>query len=142
MILSFIKYYFLIIFFYDNSSQSPSFNPTVYPSLSLHSISVISTIAGNGNSGYNGDTGQATDATINSPAGIAIDSSGNAYFSDSGNHRVRKITVLTGIISTYAGTGSTTYSGDNIEGIKAALYNPNGLCIDTSGTNYYTQNIY
>jgi hypothetical protein len=94
---------------------------------------VISTIAGTGTDSYSGDNGQATSAAINGPSGIAIDSSGNVYLSDFNNNRVRKITASTGIITTYAGTGASSYSGDDGVASSAALYNPNGLGIDTSG---------
>ena len=103
--------------------------------MSPHSISIITTIAGTGSGSYSGDGGQATSAPINNPAGIAIDSSGNVYFSDFINNRVRKITTVTGIISTYAGTGSSSFSGDGGVASSAALYGPHGLCIDTSGSN-------
>ena len=115
------------------TSAAPSIQPTYYPSLSPHSISVISTIAGTGTGSYSGDGGQATAATIYAPIGIDIDSSGNVYFSEFKNHRVRKTTSSTGIITTYAGTGSASYSGDNGVASSAALKNPDGLCIDNSG---------
>jgi hypothetical protein len=110
----------------DIPTPAPSKSPTYYPSLSPHSISIITTIAGTGTASSSGDGGQATSATIKYPAGIAIDSSGNMYISDFGNHRVRKITTSTGIISTYAGTGSAGYSGDSGQATSAALYSPNG----------------
>jgi hypothetical protein len=97
---------------------------------------VISTIAGTGTASYSGDGGLATSAAINIPAGIAIDSSGNVYFSDYNNHRVRKITVSTGIITTYVGTGASSYSGDGGAATSAALNYPAGLCIDTSGITH------
>jgi hypothetical protein len=114
--------------------------PTSYPSLSPHSISVISTIAGTGTASYsgdNGDNGQATSATMNTPTGIAVDSSGNVYFNEWGNHRVRKITASTGIITTYAGTGSSSYGGDGGVASSAVLYNPDGLCMDSSGNTQH-----
>ena len=107
--------------------------PTYYPSLSPHSISVISTFAGTGTASYSGDGGQATSAALYSPHGVATDKSGNIFFSDFSNHRVRKITVSTGIITTYAGTGSDSYSGDGGLASSASFNNPNGLCIDSSG---------
>ena len=127
------------------AQYSPSYTPTAtpstalptsYPSLSPHSISVISTIAGTGAASYSGDNGPATAATINGPHGIAIDSSGNVYFSDTSNHRMRKITVSTGIITTYAGTGASSFSGDGGVASSAALKSPTGLCLDTAGTRY------
>jgi len=94
---------------------------------------VISTIAGTGTASYSGDNGPATSAAINGPHGIDIDSNGNVYFNDLFNHRVRKITASTGIITTYAGTGTASYGGDGGVASSAGLYNPNGLCLDTSG---------
>jgi hypothetical protein len=99
---------------------------------------VISTIAGTGTGSYSGDNGPATSATIYAPGGIAIDSSNNVYFNEFGNHRMRKITVSTGIITTYAGTGSSSYNGDGIAASSASLYHPEGLVIDTSGKALYT----
>ncbi len=112
--------------------------PTSAPSLSPHSISVISTIAGTGTTSYSGDNGPATSASINCAAGIDIDSSGNVYFNDYSNHRVRKITISTGIITTYAGTGTSSYSGDGGLASSATLSKPNGLSIDTSGSSAST----
>ena len=116
------------------STSTPTKSPTYYPSLSPHSISVISTIAGTGTAGYSGDGGQAASATVNAPTGIVLDASGNVYFAEFGNHRVRKVTLLTGIITTYAGTGSASFSGDGGVASSAALNYPNGLSIDSTGT--------
>ena len=58
---------------------------------------------------------------------------GDVYIADSENHRIRKVTVSTGIITTIAGTGSTTYSGDNGAATSAALYSPMGVALDASG---------
>ncbi len=117
---------------------SPTATPTYYPSLSPHSISIITTIAGTGSTTYNGDGGSATSAAINTPHGIVLDSSGNVYFSEFYGYRVRKITVSTGIISTYAGTGTASYSGDGGAASSAALYKPHGLTIDSSGSTQST----
>ena len=57
------------------------------------------------------------------------------YFNDLNNHRMRKITVSTGIITTFAGSGSTSDGGDGGAASSASLYNPNGLGIDTLGSN-------
>ncbi len=122
----------------DIPTLVPSMQPTLYPSLSPHSISVISTIAGTGEGSYSGDGGVATSATIYAPGGIAIDSSNNVYFNEFGNSRMRKITVSTGIITTYAGTGTCNYNGDGIAATSAAQCNPEGLVFDSSGKSIYT----
>ena len=133
-----LKYDACISLFNIPCSASPTFVPStaipsVQPTLSPHSISIISTIAGTGTASYSGDNGPATSATVYGPSGIVIDSSGNVYFSEFSNHRVRKITSSTGVITTYAGTGSASYSGDNGLATSAALNNPNGLSTDSSG---------
>ena len=58
---------------------------------------------------------------------------GNVYIADSGNSRIRKVTVSTGIITTIAGTGTGSYSGDNGQATSAALSYPGGVTVDTSG---------
>jgi hypothetical protein len=56
------------------------------------------------------------------------------YIADFYNHRIRKVTVATGIVSTFAGTGTSSYSGDNGDATSAALYQPRAVAIDASGT--------
>ena len=63
---------------------------------------------------------------------------GNVYIGDAGNQRVRKVTISTGIITTLAGTGTGSYSGDNGAASAAALYNPCGIRIDSSGIGIYS----
>ena len=111
------------------STQIPTVVPTAIPSTNTSSQDIISTIAGNGN----GDSGSATCAILNKPQGIALDSSGNFYIADNYNHRIRKVNVTTGIITTIAGTGSGSYSGDNGAATSAALYYPYGVALDASG---------
>ena len=114
------------------------------------STGFITTIAGTGIAGYSGDNGPATSATLYFPFGVAVDSSGrthivllsgslnmsllgNVYIADSDNHRIRKVTVSTGIITTIAGTGTRSYSGDNGPATSAALNDPHGVNVDSSG---------
>ena len=115
-------------------SSIPSNTPSCVPSSSPHYVSIITTIAGTGTAAYSGDGGEATSASIHSPLGIVIDSNGNVYFSDWLNHRVRKITKSTGIVTTYAGTGTSSFSGDGGVASSAALAGPVGLSIDYLGT--------
>ena len=59
------------------------------------------------------------------------------YIADTWNHRIRKVTVSTGIITTIAGTGTASYSGDNIVPASATLNNPYGVAVDASGRQCY-----
>jgi sugar lactone lactonase YvrE len=77
---------------------------------------IISTAAGTGERGYNGDGIPATEAQLNHPDDIALDSNGNLYIADTSNYRIRKVDAVTGVISTIAGTGK---SGDDESGINA-----------------------
>ena len=97
---------------------------------------VITTVAGTGSRGYNGDGIAATGAALSSPSGVAVDSSGNLYIADTGNHRIRKVTLATGFINTVAGTGVIGYNGDNIAATSATLYLPSRVAIDVSGNLY------
>ena len=58
---------------------------------------------------------------------------GNVYIADQSNHRIRKVTVSTGIITTIAGTGTSSYSGDNVAATSATLNYPYGVAVDASG---------
>ncbi|MGD0497335.1 MAG: putative Ig domain-containing protein, partial [Bryobacteraceae bacterium] len=96
---------------------------------------VITTVAGNGTSGYSGDGGPATSAQLNFPYGLAADASGNLYIADSNNQRIRKVSA-SGIITTVAGNGTSGYAGDGGPAISAQLNFPYGLAVDTSGNLY------
>ena len=102
------------------------------------STGIITTIAGSSTSDrFGGDNGAATSATLYQPTGVAVDASDDIYIADSNNNRIRKVTVSTGIITTIAGTGSTTYSGDNGAATSATLNYPHGVAIDASGRILY-----
>ncbi len=73
-----------------------------------HAQGTIITVAGVGTSGYTGDGVTAISASLSSPSGVAVDGSGNIFIVDKFNYRVRKVDVTTGLISTYAGGGSST----------------------------------
>lgn len=96
---------------------------------------VISTIVGTGVAGYSGDGGPGTSAQIKYPQAVTVDSAGNIYISDSNNACVRKLTK-DGMISTYAGTGTSGYSGDGGLATSAQLAGPFGLTVDSAGALY------
>ncbi len=96
---------------------------------------LISTIAGTGVQGYGGDGGAATSALLDTPSGIAVDSAGNVIFSDTVNHRIRKITPG-GAISTIAGTGAGGFSGDGGPATAAKIKSPHGISIDDADNIY------
>jgi hypothetical protein len=96
---------------------------------------IISTIAGNGFKGYEGDGGKATNARLNQPWGVAIDDNGNIYISDRGNECIRKVNEL-GIITTIAGTGKKGYGGDGSSAFNATFNEPMGLSVDHYGNIY------
>jgi sugar lactone lactonase YvrE len=110
------------------------------------STGLVEHVAGNGDRGpslvllgsiLNGDGGAATNASLTDPVGIATDPFGNVYFTDLGSHRVRKVEVSTGQISTVAGT-TKGYGGDGGPATDALLDQPSGVAIDAVGNIYIT----
>ena len=99
------------------------------------STGTINTIAGNGLSGFSGDNGPAASAELNYPAGIALDSAGDVYFTDTYSNRVRKVSG--GIVTTVAGGGSAP--GDNGPATSAQLNQPSGIAIDSAGNLYISE---
>lgn len=96
---------------------------------------IITTVAGNGSSGYSGDGGSATQASLNSPFGVAIGPDGSIYFSDLFNYCVRKVDT-DGIITTVAGNGTSNYSGDGGPATQASIDNPTSVAIGPDGSIY------
>ena len=91
---------------------------------------VISTCAGCGEAGYSGDGGPATRARFNEPYGIAVDKTGNIYVADRHNHCVRRVDGTSGMVSTFAGNGSSGFAGDGGAASRAGMVEPNGLALD------------
>jgi sugar lactone lactonase YvrE len=92
---------------------------------------VITTVAGNGVQGYNGDGIAATNAALNYPSDVKLDAAGNLYIADHGNNLVRM--VAGGSISSIAGNGVAGYGGDNGPATSAQLNGPSGIAVDSAG---------
>jgi sugar lactone lactonase YvrE len=86
--------------------------------------------------GYSGDGGPAIDAQLNLPKDVTTDSAGNIYIADMDNHRIRKVTISTGIITTVAGDGNARYSGDGELAFYSSLNVPAGVSLDSGGNIY------
>ena len=97
---------------------------------------IISDFAGMGVMGYGGDGGLALGARLSLPTGITVDSIGDVYIADSGNNRIRKVSFLSGRISTVAGNGGAGYGGDGIPALLTRLNNPTGVAVDSVGNMY------
>lgn len=97
---------------------------------------IITTIAGTGAKGYNGDNIPATNAKLDDNWAIAVDNKGNLYISDQSNYRIRKVSG--GIISTIAGTGTTGYGGDNGAATLANIGPPFGIATDVNGNIFFS----
>ena len=99
------------------------------------STSVITTFAGNGISGYSGDSGLAINAEFIEPAGLYIDKQNNVFVADLGSGTVRRIDAVTNIITTVAGNGTQGFSGDNGPAQDAEMI-CSDMYLDTSGNMY------
>ena len=102
---------------------------------------IITTVAGNGvkdiygQSGFSGDGGPATAAQLNSPYGVAVGPDGSLYIADGQNHRIRRVGP-DGIITTVAGSGMPSFSGDGGPATAARLYTPFGVAVGPDGSLY------
>jgi uncharacterized protein (TIGR03437 family) len=96
---------------------------------------IITTVAGNGTHGYSGDGGPATSAELYAPEGVAVDNAGDLLIADTGNNRIRQV-KSGGTVSTVAGNGIDSYSGDGGLATSASLVEPSGVAVDSAGNLY------
>jgi len=103
----------------------------------ISTAGVITTFAGTGNPGFSGDNGQAASAQLDAPSGVFVDSIGNVYIADTGNHRIRKIAAADSTISTIAGKDTTAgLFIDDTTAVAATLNGPSGVFVDGIGNIY------
>jgi len=94
---------------------------------------IISTYAGNGQKGYGGDGGMATQAMLREPNALDIDPKGDLYIADVTDNRIRKVSAHTGIITTVAGTGKREFTGDGGPAAQAGINGARGVAFDRDG---------
>jgi sugar lactone lactonase YvrE len=99
------------------------------------SSQTITTVAGNGSGGFSGDGAAAISAQFDQPWSVTVAVSGNLYIADFGNNRIRKIDMA-GVVTTVAGNGSSSYTGDGGAATAAALNGPAGVVTDAAGNLY------
>lgn len=104
----------------------------------ISTTGIITRVTGTGFGGYNGDNRPALGAQLNLPRDVAVGPDGSLYIADTGNHRIRRIDA-NGIITTVAGTGATTYNGDNIPATSANLWSPTAIAVGPDGSLYIAQ---
>jgi sugar lactone lactonase YvrE len=124
----------------------PSPRPAPRPAPAPPAIpGTITTVAGNGMVGFSGDGGPAMSARFDCPVQTAVERNGNLLISDWGNHRIRRLDVRTGIITTVAGNGAIsesfygTFSGDGGPATSAGLNCPGGIAIDNNGNIFIAE---
>ena len=104
----------------------------------VNTSGIISTIAGDGTASSTGDGSAAISATLNAPSGIAIDASGNVYIAEEDGNRIRKINT-SGNISTIAGDGTASSTGDGATATAATIDGPTELTFDAAGNLYIAE---
>jgi hypothetical protein len=126
-------------YYFGDPNNLPSTPASISITVSVLQISaipgVITTVVGTGVSGTAGNGGPATSATLTSPFGVRSDASGNLYITDDSN-LIRMVSASTGFISTIAGTGTASFSGDGGPATAATINGAHGIAVDASGNVY------
>src|SRR5437763_937825 len=97
---------------------------------------VITTAVGTGEKGFAGDSGPATAALLNGPLDVAFDRAGNLCFSDTFNHRIRRVDARSGGITTVAGIGQAEHGGDGAPAREARIFGARAVKLGPDGTVY------
>jgi hypothetical protein len=103
---------------------------------SIDPAGIIHTVAGYVTSGFSGDGGPATAARFNIIQGMDVDTAGNIYIADRFNHRIRRVSAATGIITTICGNTGTTTMGDGGPASAASLNLVHCIACDRAGNIY------
>ena len=100
---------------------------------------IISTVAGTGEFGYSGDGGPGNEAMLREPNDLYLDGQGGLLIADIQDQRIRRVDLATGIITTFAGTGEKSRSGDGKPAAEAGLMGPRAVCMDSLGNIYIAE---
>jgi sugar lactone lactonase YvrE len=111
----------------------------VVPGTSVAAGARVVTIAGTGKAGFSGDGGPGASAQVNNPYGLVIGPDGALYVCEVDNHRIRRIDLKNGRISTVAGSGVRGYAGDGGPALEAKLNQPYEIRFDTAGNMYFVE---
>src|SRR5881628_1914997 len=115
------------------------FGVLVLAAASIAAAQTGETIAGTGVAGFSGDGGPGVAAQINNPYGLTVGPDGALYFCEIGNHRVRRLDLKSGIISTAAGSGQKGYAGDGGPATEASLNEPYEVRFDRAGNMFFAE---
>ena len=126
-----LSYPYGVVAAYGNIHIADTFNHRIR--LVSADTGLITTVAGTGDPGFNGDDILATAAKLHFPNCVVVDNIGNMFISDTNNHRIRRVSASTGIITTIAGTGEKGYNGDDILATTAQLSYPGEIVLDDYG---------
>ncbi len=97
---------------------------------------IITTVAGTGEPGYSGDGGPGTRAQLREPNDVFLDGRGGLLIADIQDHRVRRLDLATGIITTFAGNGEKVRGGDGRPANQASILGARAVCMDGKGNTY------
>lgn len=106
-----------------------------------HATGIVTTVVGTGSPGDAGDGGPATAALLRAPRALAFGPAGDLYIADTGNHRVRRVEMQSGLIHTVAGTGGPGFSGDGGAASEARLHSPSGIAVGPSGSYFIADRV-
>ena len=117
-----------------NVYVADSYNNTIRKVTLAGVVMTLAGLAGPNGSGSGSADGTGSAAQFNGPSGVAVDSAGNAYVADTGNHTIRKVTPA-GVVTTLAGLAGSDGSADGT-GSEARFYGPSGVAMDSTGNGY------
>ena len=103
------------------------------------STGIISTVAGTGESGYSGDGGPGNQAAMVEPNDCFLDGKGGLLIADIQDQRIRRLDLISGVISTFAGNGHKERSGDGKLALEASFLGSRAVCMDSKGNTYVAE---